>query len=72
MEQVKALTGGLGVDYGFWAVSTPATIRQTFDATRVQGLVVIVGMTPPGTEVRYRATITRTVTRGAVHRCSLT
>ena len=34
VEQVKALTGGLGVDYGFWAVSTPATIRQTFDATR--------------------------------------
>ena len=28
VEQVKALAGGLGVDYGFEAVSTPATIRR--------------------------------------------
>ena len=63
---VQRITGGLGADYGFEAVSTPTTIRQTFDATRVRGMVVIVGMTPPGSEVSYPATITRTVTRGGI------
>lgn len=66
VEEVQSLTSGLGVDYGFEAVSTPKTIRQTFDATRVRGLVVLVGMTPPGAEVSYPATITRTVTRGGI------
>jgi Zn-dependent alcohol dehydrogenase len=63
---VRELTRGRGVDFGFEAVSTPATIRQAFDATANNGVFTIVGLAPPGSEVSYPATITKTVMRGGI------
>jgi S-(hydroxymethyl)glutathione dehydrogenase/alcohol dehydrogenase len=40
----KALTGGLGPDYGFEVIGNPATIQQTHAAIRPGGTAVIVGV----------------------------
>ena len=40
----KELTGGLGPDYGFEVIGTPATIQQTYTAIRPGGTAVIVGV----------------------------
>jgi S-(hydroxymethyl)glutathione dehydrogenase/alcohol dehydrogenase len=40
----KELTGGLGPDYGFEVIGSPATIEQTHRAVRRGGMAVIVGM----------------------------
>ena len=40
----KELTGGLGPDYGFEVIGTPATIQQTHAAIRPGGTAVIVGV----------------------------
>lgn len=66
VNEVKELTEGRGADFGFEAVSTPATIRQTFDATANRGLLTIVGLAPPGSEVSYPASITKSVARGGM------
>ncbi|MDQ7910826.1 alcohol dehydrogenase catalytic domain-containing protein [Phytohabitans sp. ZYX-F-186] len=66
VAQVLSLTGGRGVDFGFEAVSTPVTIRQAFDATANGGQLTIVGLAPPGSEVSYPASITKSVTRGGM------
>jgi S-(hydroxymethyl)glutathione dehydrogenase/alcohol dehydrogenase len=43
VAKVKELTGG-GVDYGFEAVGSNATARQTYDMTRRGGTAVLVGV----------------------------
>jgi S-(hydroxymethyl)glutathione dehydrogenase / alcohol dehydrogenase len=63
---LRELTQGRGVDFGFEAVSTPVTIRQAFDATANNGVFTIVGLAPPGSEVSYPASITKTVMRGGI------
>ena len=65
---VRALTGG-GVDYAFEAVSSAATARAAFDATRERGLLAIVGLAEPGSETSYPTTITKTVTRAGLAWC---
>lgn len=40
----KELTGGLGPDYGFEVIGSPATIQQTHAAVRPGGTAVIVGV----------------------------
>jgi NDMA-dependent alcohol dehydrogenase len=40
----KELTGGLGPDYGFEVIGSPATIQQTHGAVRPGGTAVIVGV----------------------------
>ncbi|HSA53995.1 MAG TPA: Zn-dependent alcohol dehydrogenase [Yinghuangia sp.] len=44
VEQVRALTGGRGVDYGFEAVGLPELIVQAFAMTIAEGAVTVVGM----------------------------
>ena len=44
VEQVKALTGGRGVDYAFEVIGLPETVQQAFLAARRGGTVVVVGM----------------------------
>ena len=44
VEQVRALTGGRGVDYAFDAIGGEATTLQIVDAIRPGGTAVIVGM----------------------------
>jgi S-(hydroxymethyl)glutathione dehydrogenase/alcohol dehydrogenase len=44
VEQVKALTGGRGVDYAFEVIGLPETIQTTYQLARRGGEVIIVGM----------------------------
>jgi S-(hydroxymethyl)glutathione dehydrogenase/alcohol dehydrogenase len=52
---IRALTGGVGVDYAFEALGNPRTIRQGYDALRKGGTVVVAGMAPDTAEVSVNA-----------------
>jgi S-(hydroxymethyl)glutathione dehydrogenase/alcohol dehydrogenase len=45
VEQVKALTGGRGVDYAFEVIGLPETTLQAYNMIRKGGTAVMVGMT---------------------------
>jgi NDMA-dependent alcohol dehydrogenase len=47
---VRDLTWGLGVDYAFEAIATPATIGQAYACTGKNGTLVVIGLTPATTE----------------------
>jgi S-(hydroxymethyl)glutathione dehydrogenase/alcohol dehydrogenase len=44
VQQVIALTGGIGVDYAFEVIGTPATVEQAFAMARAGGAAVAVGV----------------------------
>ena len=46
VARVMEMTGGVGVDFAFEAISHPTTIAQAFAATAKCGTVVVVGLTP--------------------------
>ena len=46
VQTVRDLTWGLGVDYAFEAIATPATIGQAYACTGKNGTVVVIGLTP--------------------------
>ena len=46
VEQVRELTGGLGVDYAFEAVGAGTFVRQAWDMVAIDGTVVAIGVTP--------------------------
>ena len=50
VQIVKDLTWGLGVDYAFEAIATPATIGQAYACTGKNGTVVVIGLTPATAE----------------------
>lgn len=52
---IRALTGGVGVDYAFEALGNPRTIRQAYDALRKGGTAIVAGMAPEGAEVSLNA-----------------
>ena len=47
VEQIRALTGGNGVDVAIEAVGLPVTYRQAFEARDLAGTVVLVGVPRP-------------------------
>lgn len=51
VEEIRALTGGKGVNYAFEVIGLPATMRQAYDALAKRGIAVVVGVTPMTTEV---------------------
>ena len=51
VEQVRALTGGRGVDYAFEVIGLPQTMRQAYDCLGKRGMCVVVGVTPMAAEV---------------------
>ena len=53
--QVKALTGGRGVDYAFEVVGLPDTIVETYNMARNGGTVCIVGMSRADAMVTFPA-----------------
>jgi S-(hydroxymethyl)glutathione dehydrogenase/alcohol dehydrogenase len=55
-EQLRAATGGDGVDTAFEVVGSPAVLRQAFDAVRRRGTAVAVGMAAPGSAVELPMT----------------
>jgi len=69
-EQVRALTGGRGVDHAFEAVGLPSLQELALDCARPGGSVVLVGLTPMGTPTNLPgAVIARTekVVRGCYY-----
>jgi alcohol dehydrogenase (nicotinoprotein) len=50
VQIVKDLTWGVGVDYAFEAIATPATIGQAYACTGKNGTVVVIGLTPATAE----------------------
>lgn len=55
VEQVRALTHGRGTDYSFEVVGRPELMQQAYEATRMEGTVVLVGMPPLGTRLTLPA-----------------
>lgn len=55
VQQVKQLTGGRGVDYGFEVVGVPQLMVQAFDMTRTAGVVTLVGMPPKDSQLTLPA-----------------
>jgi NDMA-dependent alcohol dehydrogenase len=51
VEQVRALTGGRGVDYAFEVVGSSVVLRQAYDCLCKRGMCVAVGITPVTMEV---------------------
>lgn len=51
VEQVRAVTGGRGVDYAFEVIGLPATMRQAYDTLAKRGMAIVVGITPMTMEV---------------------
>jgi S-(hydroxymethyl)glutathione dehydrogenase/alcohol dehydrogenase len=55
IAQVKALTGGRGVDYSFEVIGLPETITQAHGMARNGGTVCVVGMTRMEAQVTFSA-----------------
>ena len=51
VEEVRALTGGRGVDYAFEVIGLPTTMRQAYDCLGKRGMAVVVGVSPMTAEV---------------------
>lgn len=51
VAEIRALTGGRGVDYAFEVIGLPATMRQAYDSLAKRGMAVVVGVTPMTMEV---------------------
>ena len=56
MAEIRALTGGRGVDAAFVTVGAPAAIGSAAGVLAAGGAVVVVGMPPSGTVVGYDPT----------------
>ena len=54
-EQLRAMTGGLGVDYAFEAIGSADMMRQAFLSTKRGGKAVIVGVAGFGVDVTLPA-----------------
>jgi S-(hydroxymethyl)glutathione dehydrogenase/alcohol dehydrogenase len=52
-KQVRALTGGRGVEHAFECVGSPATIRSAWQSARRGGQCTIVGVGPRDAEVTF-------------------
>src|SRR6266508_1960246 len=50
VQQIKTLTG-VGADYAFEAVGSPALVRQAFNSVRPTGTLVVVGIQPSGQDI---------------------
>ena len=55
VEQVRDLTAGRGVDYGFEAAGPPSAMVEAFTMTRNAGTVVVGGVTSKDAEVTFPA-----------------
>lgn len=51
VEQIRALTGGKGVNYAFEVIGLTTTIRQAYDSLAKRGVAMVVGVTPLTAEV---------------------
>lgn len=47
-DQIRSLTGGLGVDFAFEVIGIPAVIGEAYMSLKRGGKVIVVGVTPMG------------------------
>jgi S-(hydroxymethyl)glutathione dehydrogenase / alcohol dehydrogenase len=50
-DQIRELTGGLGVDFAFEVIGVPAVIQQAYFSLKRGGKVIVVGVPPIGATV---------------------
>ena len=50
-DQIRELTGGLGVDFAFEVIGIPSVITEAFMSLKRGGKVIVVGVTPMGAMV---------------------
>jgi S-(hydroxymethyl)glutathione dehydrogenase / alcohol dehydrogenase len=55
VEQVRALTGGRGVDFSFEVVGHPELMAQAYEMARLEGTVTLIGMPPSGSTLTLPA-----------------
>jgi len=55
VAEIRALTGGKGVNYAFEVIGEPAVMRQAYDVLAKRGVCVVLGVTPPAAEVSVPA-----------------
>ncbi|MGZ6321816.1 MAG: zinc-binding dehydrogenase, partial [Ktedonobacterales bacterium] len=55
VTNVRELTKGVGADFSFEAVGRPQTMRQCWEMARPGGTVVMIGLTPEGSELSLPA-----------------
>jgi S-(hydroxymethyl)glutathione dehydrogenase/alcohol dehydrogenase len=55
VAEVRAITGGRGVDYAFEVIGTARTIRDAYDCLAKRGTAVVVGVSPGTAEVAIPA-----------------
>ncbi|MBI2160733.1 MAG: Zn-dependent alcohol dehydrogenase [Candidatus Rokubacteria bacterium] len=55
VAEIRALTGGRGVNYAFEVIGEPAVMRQAYDVLAKRGVCVVLGVTPPTAEVSVPA-----------------
>jgi S-(hydroxymethyl)glutathione dehydrogenase / alcohol dehydrogenase len=53
VEQVRALTGGAGVDHAFEAVGNAGLVRQAIESLAIRGTATIVGVLPPDAMISF-------------------
>ena len=51
-DQIRELTGGLGVDFAFEVIGIPSVITEAFMSLKRGGKVIVVGVTPMGEMVQ--------------------
>ena len=53
VDQLRELTGGLGVDHAFEAVGLPHLVRQAVESLAISGTATIVGVPPDGSMIEF-------------------
>lgn len=57
VARIQELTGGMGADYAFEAIGSPATIQQAFHSVHPGGTCVVIGVSPSGAEVTLKTSM---------------
>lgn len=62
LDEVRAMTGGRGVDHAYEAVGATAPIRSAIDSVRKGGTVTLIGNFNPNVEIPLQVIVTRQIT----------
>ena len=52
VEEIKKITGNKGADYSVECTGNPAVVRQAVESVKILGTCALVGILPPGAEVK--------------------
>ena len=51
VEEIRRMTGGVGVHYSLWATGIPSVLSQAFECLSQTGTCGVVGVSPPGSSI---------------------